>query len=127
MANLKFTKTHEWIKADSEDNYLIGITEHAQHLLGDMVFVELPQVGNEVKQGDELGVVESVKAASDFYAPISGKIVAINDSVVSEPSLVNQDPHGGGWLVKIKAHDKAEIDGLLDEDQYQNKLNEEQS
>lgn len=126
MADLKFTKTHEWIKADSED-YLIGITEHAQHLLGDMVFVELPEVGAEVKEGQELGVVESVKAASDFYSPVSGKITQINDAVVADPSLVNQDPYGAGWLVKIKVDDANNIDNLLSEDQYEKEINEEHS
>ena len=100
--NLKFTTTHEWLDSTGTE-MKIGITEHAQELLGDMVFVELPEVGKEVMAGDELGVVESVKAASDFYAPISGVVVAINNVVNENPALVNSDPYGAGWLVKIKA------------------------
>jgi glycine cleavage system H protein len=122
--NLKFTATHEWISTD-EDNMKIGITEHAQQLLGDMVFVELPRVGDEVNAGEELGVLESVKAASDFYAPIGGTIIEINTMVNENPALLNTDPYGQGWLVKIQAHDCAEIDDLLDEEQYHNEIAEE--
>ena len=102
MADLKFTRTHEWLKSNGTE-MTIGITEHAQQLLGDMVFVELPEKGDEVNAGDELGVVESVKAASDFYAPISGVVIAVNQQVSENPALVNSDPYGAGWLVKIKA------------------------
>jgi len=120
-SNLKFTLTHEWIKPDS-DEVVMGITEHAQQLLGDMVFVDLPQIGDTVGAGDEIGVVESVKAASDFYAPISGVIVAVNQQVNNEPALVNSDPYGAGWLVKIKASNREEINSLLDLEQYQNEI-----
>ena len=89
--NLRFTQTHEWLNSD-QDDMIVGITEHAQQLLGDMVFVDLPDVGEEVKAGDELGVLESVKAASDFYAPISGVVVAVNQQVNDDPALVNTDP-----------------------------------
>ena len=119
--DLKFTATHEWLKTDGEQ-LIIGITEHAQQLLGDMVFVELPAVGAEVSMGDELGVVESVKAASDFYAPISGVVVAINQQVSEDPALVNTDPYGAGWLVKIKASDRRQIENLLTADQYKNEI-----
>ena len=119
--DLKFTTTHEWLKKDAEE-IVIGITEHAQELLGDMVFVELPEVGAAVSAGDELGVVESVKAASDFYTPISGTVIAINQGVSEDPALVNSDPYGSGWLVKIKADDLSELDNLLDADQYQNEI-----
>lgn len=122
--NLRFTQTHEWLATD-EENAAIGITEHAQELLGDMVFVELPQVGDEVNAGDEIGVLESVKAASDFYAPISGTVVAVNHEVVDNPSLVNRDPYGQGWLVKIRPNNQAEIQSLLDEEQYQQEIVEE--
>lgn len=115
--HLKFTPTHEWIKSDQDDT-TIGITEHAQELLGDMVFVELPTVGTQVNAGDELGVVESVKAASDFYAPISGLVTAVNQSVNENPALVNSDPYGAGWLVKLKANNPEEVNALLDADQY---------
>ena len=121
--HLKFTETHEWIN-DSEDAMTIGITEHAQKLLGDMVFVELPQVGDEIIAGDELGVLESVKAASDFYAPISGVVVAINEEVNENPALVNSDPYGAGWLVKIHANDREEIHALLDDEEYQHEIND---
>lgn len=122
--NLRFTQTHEWLTTD-QDNLTIGITEHAQELLGDMVFIELPQIGDEVHAGDELGVLESVKAASDFYAPISGEIVEINQAVIDNPALVNHDPYGAGWLVKIRATNPGDIHDLLDEEQYQNELVEE--
>lgn len=122
--NLRFTATHEWLDTEHED-MIIGITEHAQELLGDMVFVELPVVGDEVQMGDELGVLESVKAASDFYAPISGEIVAINELVQENPALINSDPYNAGWLVKIKPLHHEEIDSLLDLEQYQDELTED--
>ena len=121
---LKFTKTHEWVKSD-EDEMIIGITAHAEELLGDMVFVDLPTVGDEVNAGDELGVVESVKAASDFYAPISGVVTAINDNVNKDPAIVNQDPYGAGWLVKLKSSQPDEMNQLLTADQYQKELAKE--
>src|ERR1700727_2271408 len=98
MNELKFTSTHEWLKAN-QDEVTIEITEHAQELLGDMVFVELPEIGDLVSAGDELGVVESVKAASDFYAPVSGVVTAINESIIENPSIVNTNPYTEGWLV----------------------------
>ena len=119
--NFKFTRTHEWLNIEQSD-MTIGITEHAQELLGDMVFVELPEVGAEVNAGDEIGVVESVKAASDFYSPISGVIVAINQQVIDDPALVNSDPYNAGWLVKIKASSPDELNVLLNADQYQNEI-----
>lgn len=122
--NLRFTQTHEWIN-HNQDEMIVGITEHAQQLLGDMVFVDLPQIGDEVSAGDELGVVESVKAASDFYAPISGVIIAINEQVNENPALVNSDPYGAGWLVKIKANDVNDINALLDAEQYQKEIAED--
>lgn len=122
--NLKFTESHEWISHDQED-MIMGITEHAQQLLGDMVFVDLPHVGDEVHAGDEIGVVESVKAASDFYAPISGVIVAVNQQVNENPALVNSDPYGEGWLVKMKASNLEELSDLLDAEQYQKEIEED--
>ena len=119
--NLRFTPTHEWLNSD-QDDMIVGITEHAQQLLGDRVFVDLPDVGDEVHAGDELGVVESVKAASDFYAPISGVVVAINQQVNDDPALVNNDPYGAGWLVKIKASHPDEITCLLNAEQYQHEI-----
>jgi glycine cleavage system H protein len=124
MNDLKFTSTHEWLK-EEQSEVIIGITDHAQQLLGDMVFVELPEVGDVVEAGDELGVVESVKAASDFYAPISGVITAVNETVVENPAIVNTDPYHAGWLVKLKPSDLSEIDNLLTAEDYQNETAEE--
>lgn len=124
MENLKFTRTHEWLQSNN-DEAVIGITEHAQQLLGDMVFVELPEEGDEVRAGDELGVVESVKAASDFYAPVSGVVVAVNSQVCSDPAIVNSDPYGAGWLVKIKVSNPTELNELLTAAQYENEINED--
>ena len=122
--NLKFTETHEWLDASAEE-MIIGITDHAQQLLGDMVYVELPQIGDEIHAGDELGVLESVKAASDFYAPISGVVVAVNQQVNENPALVNNDPYGAGWLIKMHASDLDEINALLDDEEYHNVIAEE--
>lgn len=123
MNELKYTATHEWL-LQGNDEVTIGITDHAQELLGDMVFVELPEIGDEVNAGQELGVVESVKAASDFYAPVSGVVVAVNQAVVDDPAIVNSDPYQSGWLVKLKPTKLSEIDGLLTSDQYQNEIAE---
>lgn len=124
MNELKFTLTHEWLK-EGQNEVLVGITDHAQALLGDMVFVELPEIGHVVSVGDELGVVESVKAASDFYAPISGVITAVNEAVMKNPALVNSAPYADGWLVKLKPSHPNEIDNLLNADQYQNEIAED--
>lgn len=124
MNELKFTNTHEWLK-EGQNEVTIGITDHAQQLLGDMVFVELPEIGDEVSAGEELGVVESVKAASDFYAPISGIVTAINDVVIENPALVNSEPYAAGWLVKLKPSHPDEINSLLTAEQYQNEIAEE--
>ena len=117
-SELKFSKEHEWIKIDSEGVATVGITDHAQELLGDMVYVELPEVSNHVATGDETGVVESVKAASDIYAPIAGKIVEVNEVLADEPELVNSDPYNEGWLYKMSVADKADLDALLAADEY---------
>jgi glycine cleavage system H protein len=122
--DLKFTKTHEWLKTEN-DEMIIGITAHAQALLGDMVYVELPAVGSVVAMGDELGVVESVKAASDFYTPVSGTVIEINQRVNEDPALVNKEPYAAGWLVKIKPSNAAEVHDLLDAEQYQTEIAEE--
>lgn len=124
MNDLKYTKTHEWLK-EEHDEVIIGITDHAQQLLGDMVFVELPEVGDTVEAGDELGVVESVKAASDFYAPVAGTVTAINEAVVAEPAIVNSDPFQAGWLVKLKPSHPQELNSLLTSEQYQTEIAED--
>lgn len=125
MNDLKFTRTHEWIQSSSGEEAIIGITDHAQELLGDMVFVELPELGEQVALGDELGVVESVKAASDFYAPASGVVIAINQEVINNPAIVNKDPFQEGWLVRLRLSNPNELNELLSYDQYQDELNKD--
>lgn len=120
---MRFTETHEWALKQN-DFILIGITDHAQHALGDIVFVELPQVGTTLKSGREFGVIESVKAASDLYSPLSGSVVAVNDALKTNPEMINQDPYEKGWLIKIKATDLAEWDHLLDQNAYDAKTKE---
>lgn len=115
---LKYATSHEWVRDEGNGEYVVGITEHAQELLGDMVFVDLPEVGDMVAAGDDCAVAESVKAASDIYAPISGEIIAVNDALDSAPELVNSAPYGEGWLFRIKASDPVELDELLDADAY---------
>ncbi|HEX5844957.1 MAG: glycine cleavage system protein GcvH [Rhodoplanes sp.] len=114
---LKYTKDHEWLRLEG-DLATIGITPYAQDKLGDLVFVELPSIGATFEQGAPAAVVESVKAASDVYAPVTGEVVAVNDKVATEPGLVNSDPIGDGWLFRIKIADKTEFDALLDEAGY---------
>jgi glycine cleavage system H protein len=120
---LKFTKDHEWVRIEG-DVAVFGITTHASEMLGDVVFVELPAVGKVVAQSDPAAVVESVKAASDVYAPISGSIVETNAAIVENPKLVNDDPMGGGWFAKIKLSDRSQLDGLMDEPTYKASLTE---
>ncbi|HKS35502.1 MAG TPA: glycine cleavage system protein GcvH [Enterobacteriaceae bacterium] len=115
---LKYSREHEWLRKEADGIWTVGITEHAQELLGDMVFVDLPEVGSIVGAGDDCAVAESVKAASDIYAPISGEIVGINEELQSSPELVNSEPYGDGWILKIKASDESEIDALLDAEAY---------
>lgn len=115
---LKYVASHEWIRDEGDGIVTIGITDHAQDLLGDVVFVELPEVGAEVAAGDDVGVVESVKAASDVYAPLSGEIVAINEALEDAPESVNSDPYGDGWFFQLKLSDPSELDDLLDADGY---------
>ncbi|MCP4413205.1 MAG: glycine cleavage system protein GcvH [Gammaproteobacteria bacterium] len=117
-SELKFSKEHEWVKLDGEGLATIGITDHAQELLGDMVYIELPEVSNHIAIGDETGVVESVKAASDIYAPLSGEILEVNEALADEPELVNSDPYNEGWLYKMSVADEADLDGLLTADEY---------
>lgn len=114
---IKYTEDHEWVAVDG-DVGTVGITAHAQEQLGDIVFVELPDVGKAVSKGDEAGVVESVKAASEIYAPVSGEIVAVNEALTNAPATINSDPMAGGWIFKIKLSDAGELDGLMDETAY---------
>ncbi len=115
--SVKYTKDHEYVRAEG-DVYVIGVSKHAAEQLGDVVFVELPDAGKTFTKGEDMAVVESVKAASDVYAPISGEIVEVNAAIVDEPAKVNEDPEGAAWFVKIKASDQSEIDGLMDEAAY---------
>lgn len=124
-ADLKYASTHEWVRDEGDGTFTIGITEHAQDLLGDMVFVELPDEGDEVETGDDIAVAESVKAASDIYAPISGEVIAVNEDLEDSPETVNNDPFGDGWLFKIKASDSSELKNLLDADAYEASIDED--
>jgi glycine cleavage system H protein len=115
--SLYFTKEHEWIRVDG-DSATVGISDHAQEALGDIVFVELPEAGRRVSKGQEAAVVESVKAASDVYSPVSGEVTEGNQAIADDPALVNSDPEGEGWFFKVKLDNPAELDGLMDEAAY---------
>jgi len=117
MAKTYFTDEHEWLTVDG-DVATVGITDHAQEQLGDLVYVELPQIGRAVKKGEEAAVVESVKAASDVYSPVTGEIVAVNAEVTGDPALVNRAAQGDGWLMKIRLADKGELDAMMDAAAY---------
>jgi len=122
---LKYTSSHEWVRAESDGTVTVGITDHAQELLGDLVFVELPEVGRGVGSGEECGVVESVKAASDVYSPLAGEITAVNETLTDAPELVNQSPFADGWLFRLRPADAAALDKLLDAKAYQAQLDDE--
>ena len=115
-ADLKYTKDHEWVRSDSAEA-TIGITDYAQAQLGDVVFVELPAVGRAIKQGEVFGTIESVKAVSELYAPVSGEVVAVNDALSTSPETVNKDPHGA-WIIKVKPSNAGELGALLDATAY---------
>ena len=117
-ADLKYTQSHEWLRPEADGTVSIGITHHAQDRLGDLVFVEAPKVGQVIARGKECGVVESVKAAADLYAPISGEVVAVNDALSSSPEQVNQDAYGA-WMFRVKPSDRTELDTLLDAAAYE--------
>ena len=123
--DLRYAASHEWVRTEGDGIFTIGISDHAQQLLGDMVFVELPEVGAEISAGDDVAVAESVKAASDVYAPISGEVLEINPELEDTPELVNSDPYGDGWLFKLKAQDPQEIENLFDAQAYQGKVEDE--
>jgi glycine cleavage system H protein len=117
-ANLKYTRSHEWVEVLNDGTVKVGISDHAQELLGDMVFVELPEVGAAVSVGEECAVVESVKAASDVYSPVTGEVVAINEELADSPDLVNHHPYGDGWIMQVKLSEEGELDELLDAEAY---------
>ncbi|MGH7031038.1 MAG: glycine cleavage system protein GcvH [Stellaceae bacterium] len=118
MTDLRFTRDHEWVRLDG-DIAVIGITDYAQSQLGDVVYVELPEIGRRIEQGKEAAVVESVKAASEVYAPLSGEVAAVNEALAAEPAKVNADPMGEGWFLKLRLDDPKQLDGLMDEAAYQ--------
>jgi glycine cleavage system H protein len=118
MTLLRFTTDHEWIRLEGE-LAVIGITDYAQSQLGDVVYVELPEIGRQVEKGKEAAVVESVKAASEVYAPVSGEVAEVNDAIAADPAKVNADPMGEGWFIKLRLADPKELDGLMDEAAYQ--------
>lgn len=117
-SDLKYASTHEWARLEG-DVVTVGITDHAQDALGDVVYVELPDIGASVHAGDEAGVVESVKAASDIYSPVSGEVIAINEELVDAPETINKDPYNDGWFFKVRISDAAELEDLLSGEQYQ--------
>ena len=117
MSDVKFSKEHEWIKLEGE-LAIIGITKHAAEMLGDIVFVELPEKGSNVEKDGTAGVVESTKAASDVYTPVSGEITDINQSIINDPSKINADPEGDAWFFKLKMKDKTEMDSLMNKEEY---------
>ncbi|MBZ0330312.1 glycine cleavage system protein GcvH [Halomonas sp. ANAO-440] len=118
-ANLRYNDSHEWVLDNGDGTVTIGITDHAQEALGDVVFVELPDVGRNLAKGDEFGVIESVKAASDLYAPVTGEIIAVNEALEDSPETINETPYEGGWIMKVRMEDTASLDDLLDADAYQ--------
>ncbi len=119
MNEMKFSEKHEWARVDEAGIATVGISDYAQKTIGDLVFIELPQVGDRIEQGQEAGVIESVKAANDLYTPVSGEVVEINPTLGDSPDLVNQDAHEKGWLFKIKLADATQLDALMDETAYQ--------
>ena len=118
MSDLWFTEDHEWIRIEDDDVAVVGITDYAQDQLGELVFVELPEVGGELDQGEEAVVIESVKAAGELKIPVSGTVTEVNDTLVDEPGQVNADPLGDGWFLRIQVKDTSEFDGLMDEEAY---------
>ncbi|EGU36109.1 glycine cleavage system protein GcvH [Vibrio scophthalmi] len=122
---LKFTDSHEWVRDNGDGTVTIGISEHAQEMLGDVVFVDLPEVEAEIDAGENFSLVESVKAASDIYAPVTGEIIEVNEELEDSPELINEEPYEGGWIVKVKLSDPEELNDLKDADEYLNSIEEE--
>ncbi len=122
-ADLRYTKDHEWVKADG-DVATVGVTDFAASQLGDVVFVDLPQTGKAVEQFATFGVVESVKAVSDLYAPVSGEVTEVNEALRSKPELVNSEPYGAGWMIRVRVSDQSQLDGLLDAAAYEQLVSE---
>lgn len=118
-ANLRYAESHEWVLDNGDGTVTIGITDHAQEALGDVVFVELPEVGRSLEHNEEFGVIESVKAASDLYAPVAGEVIEVNEALEDTPETVNESPYEDGWIMKVRVADAATLDALLDADGYQ--------
>jgi len=125
--DLLYTTEHEWLRREDDGSITIGVTDHAQAALGDFVYVELPEMGQEVDSGGDMAVVESVKAASDVYAPVDGTVVAINESLADDPEVINADPYGDGWIVKLQPSGEIDEGALLTPDAYQSLLDEEEA
>lgn len=117
-SELKYASSHEWARLEDDGTVTVGITDHAQDALGDVVYIETPEVGDTLAAGDEAGVVESVKAASDIYSPVSGEVIEINEALEDEPAMVNSDPYDDGWFFKIKPSDASELENLMSADEY---------
>ena len=124
-SELKYASSHEWARLEEDGSVTVGISDHAQEALGDVVFVELPEVGIALAAGDEAGVVESVKAASDIYAPVGGEVIAVNEQLEDEPETVNSDPYNDGWFFKLQPSDTSELDAMLSAEDYQQQCDEE--
>lgn len=124
-SNYLFTPSHEWILDNGDGSITLGISDHAQELLGDVVFVELPEIGRAVETGEEFSLVESVKAASDIYSPVSGEVIAVNEELEDAPETLNEEPYEGGWIVKIKLSDQSELEKLLNAEAYAATIAEE--
>jgi glycine cleavage system H protein len=124
MSTFRFTRDHEWVRLDG-DLAIVGITDYAQSQLGDVVYVELPEIGHRVEKGKEAAVVESVKAASEVYAPVSGEVAEINEMLTTDPATVNADPMGDGWFIKLRLDDPKELDSLMDEEGYRRLIEEQ--
>ena len=122
--DLQYTKEHEWLRREQDGTVTVGITDHAQAALGDLVYVELPEDGQELEVDGEMAVVESVKAASDVYAPIAGKVVAVNEALADDPETINSDPYGEGWIVRLEPTADGDDSGLMSPDEYQSLLDE---
>lgn len=122
MSTLRFTEDHEWVLTADDGTALIGITEFAQEQLGELVYIELPEVGAEIEKGEGIAVIESVKSASDLIAPVSGEVLEVNEELDSDPGKVNEDAMGAGWFIKVRMSDEGELDELMDEDKYQEGL-----
>jgi len=118
MSTVKFTEDHEWVSIEDDDTAVIGITDYAQEQLGELVFIELPEVGSDITQGDEAAVIESVKAAGDVKSPVSGSILEVNEALIDTPGLVNDNPETEGWFFKVKVNEMSELDDLMDEEAY---------